>query len=319
MRVRFLIAVFLLGVCAMAQADYPERPIRFIVPSAPGGSPDVLMRILTAELSKRLGVPIAVINRPGASFIIGTMDMVRALPDGYTLGYGNIVSLAINHGLLPDVPYDVERDLTLISNCLRVSNVLAVNNDLPVRNVRELIDYARKHPGRLAMGSSGNGSTGHLGGELFKSMTGASILHVPYRGSPQAIQDLMSGQLQLMFDNLSSIGPHVKSGRVRGLAVSGARRSPMFPDLPTIDEAGVTGYETVAWGGVIGPAGLPDAIVQRLHREIVAALQSPAVRERYAALDTEIDGSTPEAFRELVRRETPRWAEVIRRAGARVD
>jgi tripartite-type tricarboxylate transporter receptor subunit TctC len=319
MRARFLIAVFLLGLCTAAQAAYPERPIRFIVPSAPGGSPDVLMRILTNELSKRLGVPIAVINRPGASFIIGTMDIVRAQPDGYTLGYGNIVSLAINHGLLPDVPYDVERDLTLISNCLRVSNVLAVNNDLPVHSVRELIDYAKRYPGKLAMGSSGNGSTGHLGGELFKSMTGTSILHVPYRGSPQAIQDLMSGQLQLMFDNLSSIGPHVKSGRVRGLAVSGARRSPMFPDLPTIDEAGVNGYETVAWGGVIGPAGLPDAIVRRLHREIVAALQSPAVRERYAAFDTEIDGGTPEAFRELVRRETPRWADVIRRAGAKVD
>lgn len=319
MRARFLIAVLLLGLCTTAQAAYPERPIRFIVPSAPGGSPDVLMRILTNELSKRLGVPIAVINRPGASFIIGTMDIVRARPDGYTLGYGNIVSLAINHGLLPDVPYEVERDLTLISNCLRVSNVLAVNNDLPVRSVRELIEYARKHPDKLAMGSSGNGSTGHLGGELFKSMTGTSILHVPYRGSPQAIQDLMSGQLQLMFDNLSSIGPHVKSGRVRGLAVSSARRSPLFPELPTIAEAGVDGYETVAWGGVIGPAGLPQDIVRRLHREIVAALQSPAVRERYAALDTEVDGGTPEAFRELVRRETPRWAEVIRRADARVD
>jgi tripartite-type tricarboxylate transporter receptor subunit TctC len=309
--------LFCLGDPTLA-ADYPDKPIRFIVPSAPGGSPDVLMRILTAELSKRLGVPFVIINRPGANALIGTMEIVSAPPDGYTLGYGNIVSLAIIHGLMADVPYRIE-DLTLISNCLRVANLLAVNKDLPVHSVRELIDYARKNPDKLAMGSAGNGTTGHLGGELFKAMTGVSMLHVPYRGSPQAINDLIAGEVQVMFDNLTSLSTFAKSGRVRPLAVSGPHRSALFPDLPTISEAGVPGYETVAWGGVIGPAKLPPEIVAKLNREIVAALHSPAVSKRFAELDTDIDGSTPEQFLAIARRERPRWAEIIKRAGAKID
>ena len=320
MRFRFLATLFLLLLllCGPAFADYPDKPIRFIVPSAPGGSPDVLMRILTAELSKRLGVQFVIINKPGANAVIGTMEIVGAPPDGYTLGYGNIVSLAIVHGLMTDVPYRIE-DLTLISNCLRVANLLAVNNDVPVRSVSELIDYARRNPDKLVMGSAGNGTTGHLGGELFKAMTGISMLHVPYRGSPQAIGGLIGGEVQVMFDNLTSLSVYAKSGRVRPLAVSGSHRSPLFPDLPTISEAGVPGYETVAWGGVVGPAKLPPEIVAKLNREIVAALHSPAVSKRFAELDTEIDGSTPEQFLAIARRERPRWAEIIKRAGAKID
>ena len=304
---------------AGAHAAWPEKPIRFIIPSVAGGSPDVLMRILTAEMSKSMGAVFVVENKPGASFTIGTLDIVRAAPDGYTIGYGNIVSLAINRSLLAKIPYDVDKDLTLISNCVRVFNLLAVNNNLPVRSVNELIDYAKRNPGKLVMASPGNGTTGHLGGELFKSMTGTFILHVPYRGSPQAINDLIAGEVQMMFDNLSSITPHVKSGRVRGLAVSGPRRSAVFPDLPTIAEAGVPGYETIAWGGVIGPANLPHEIVARLHAEIRKALASPTVLERYRNLDTEADGGTPEEFVALVRRETPKWADVVRRANAKID
>jgi tripartite-type tricarboxylate transporter receptor subunit TctC len=311
--------LFALSFAAPVQAAYPEKPIRFVIPSAAGGSPDVLMRILMQQVSVQLGTPVVVENKPGASFVLGTMDVVKAPPDGYTLGYGNIVSLAINRSLLAKVPYDVEKDLTLVSNCVRVFNLLAVNNDLPVRTVKELIDYAKANPGKLAMGSAGNGTTGHLGGELFKAMTGTFIVHIPYRGSPQAINDLMSGQVQLMFDNLSSIGPHAKAGRVRGIAVSGPRRSPVFADLPTIAEAGVPGYETVAWGGVIAPAKLPREIVAKLHAEIRKALASPALLERYRQLDTEPDGGTPEEFLDLVRREAPKWAEVIRRSGAKVD
>ena len=314
-----MLGALLLIASGPAWPEYPERPIRFIVPSSPGGSPDTLMRILTDELSRRLGVQIVVINKPAANYIVGTLEVVRSPPDGYTLGYGNIVSLAINYGLLPQVPYDVERDLTLISSCVRVFNLLAVNNDVPVRSVAELIAYAKKNPGRLVMASAGNGTTGHLGGELFKSMTGVSMLHVPYRGSPQAISDVIGGEAHVIFDNLASIGPHAKAGRVRPLGVSGTRRSPLFPDIPTIAESGVPGYETVAWGGVIGPAKLPREIVARLHREIVAALDSPFVRKRYADLDTEPHGSTPEEFLALAKRERPRWAEVIRRAGARLD
>ena len=319
MRLRLLLATLLLTTFATAHGAYPEKPIRFIIPSAAGGSPDVLMRILTAELSNRLGVPFVIINKPGANFVIGTIDIVNAPPDGYTLGYGNIVSLAINYGLLPKVPYEVEKDLTLISNCVRVFNLLAVNNDVPVASVKELIDYARKNPDKLVMASGGNGTTGHLGGELFKAMTGTSMLHVPYRGSAQAINDVISGEAQVIFDNLSSITPFAKAGRVRPLGVSGARRSPLFPDIPTIAEAGVPGYQTIAWGGIIGPAHLPPEIVEKLHREIVAALQSPAVRKRFAELDTDPDGSTPREFLDLTRRERPRWAEVIKRSGAKLD
>jgi len=314
---RLLIAIFCFAV-GSAQAAWPEKPIRFVVPSAPGGSVDILMRVLTQQLSTQLGVAFVVENKPAGAYVPGTMDIVRAAPDGYTLGYGNIVSLAINRSLLPSVPYEVERDLTLVSNCVRVFNMLAVNNNLPVKNVRELIDYAKKNPGKLTTGSSGNGTTGHLGAELFKAMTGSDILHVPYKGSAQAINDLMSGNIQLMFDNVPSIGPHAKAGRVRPLGVSSPKRAAQFPDVPTIAES-VPGYETNSWGGIIGPARLPPEILDRLVLEIRKALAAPAVAERYRQLDTEPDGAGPEAFLELVRKETPRWAEVVKRSGAKVD
>ena len=317
--VRSLLALLLLSLAAHAGAAYPEKPIRFVVPSAPGGSPDVLMRILMQQVSAQLNVPIVVENRPGGSYVLGTLDIVRALPDGYTLGYGNIVSLAINRSPLPSLPYDPERDLTLISNVTHVFNMLAVNNELPVRTVRELIEYAKQNPGKLTNGSAGNGTTGHLGGELFKSMTGVDMVHAPYKGSAQAINDLIGGQIQVMFDNVPSIGPHVKAGRVRGLGVSAPRRAASFPDIPTIAEAGVPGYETNSWGGVIGPARLPREIVAKLNAEIKRALAAPSVVERYRQLDSEIDGSTPEEFLALVRRETPKWAEVVRRSGAKID
>jgi tripartite-type tricarboxylate transporter receptor subunit TctC len=302
-----------------ARAAYPEKPIRMIVPTAAGTSSDTLVRVLADALGKQMGVPIIVDNKPGGSNIIGTMEVARAAPDGYTLGYGNIVSLAINRSLLAKVPYDVEKDLTLISNCWRVSNVLVVNNDVPVKSVKELVDYAKKNPDKLAMASGGNGTTGHLSGELFKAMTGISMLHVPYRGGGQAVSDVIGGQAQVMFDNISLLAPYAKGGRVRALAVTSARRSPVFPDLPTIAEAGITGYETVSWGGIIGPAGLPKAIVDKVNADIRKALATPALRERFAALDTEPDGSTQQEFVELVRRETPKWAEVVKRSGAKVD
>lgn len=315
---RRLIALALITLSASTQAAYPEKPIRFILPSAAGGSVDILMRVLAQQLSVQMGVGFVVENKPGGAFVPGTMDIVRAAPDGYTLGYGNIVSLAINRALLPKLPYDVEKDLTLVSNCVQVFNMLAVNNDLPVRSVQELVAYAKKHPGKLSNGSSGNGTTGHLGGELFKSMTGTDIVHVPYKGSPQAINDLMAGNIQVMFDNVPSIGPHAKAGRVRGLGVSAPKRAAQFPDLPTIAEA-VPGYETNSWGGVIGPAKLPKEVVDKLVLEIRKALAAPAVQERYRQLDTEPDGAGPEAFLELVRKETPKWADVVKKSGAKVD
>ena len=318
MSLRLALAFGLAVLAGPALAAYPEKPIRFIVPSAPGGSPDVLMRILLQEVSQQMGASIVVENKPGASFVPGTMDVVRAAPDGYTLGYGNIVSLAVNRALLPKLPYDVDRDLTLVTNVVHVFNMLAVTSSLPVTSIAELIEYAKKNPGKLANGSSGNGTTGHLGGELFKLMTGTDIVHVPYKGSAQAINDLIAGNLQVMFDNVPSIGPHVKAGRVRGLGVSAPKRAAQFPGLPAITEV-VPGYETNAWGGVIAPARLPKDLVAKWHEHIRKALASPAVAERYRSLDTEPDGSGPEAFVELVRRETPKWADVIRRSGAKVD
>ncbi len=318
MPIRLLVAVALYTFGFAAEGAYPEKPIRFVVPSAAGGSVDILMRVLVQQMSVQMGVQFVVENKPGASFVPGTMDIVKAAPDGYTLGYGNIVSLAVNRTLLPKLPYDVEKDLTLVSNCVRVFNMLAVNNDLPVRTVAELIAYAKKNPGKLSNGSSGNGTTGHLGGELFKTMTGTEIVHVPYKGSAQAILDLASGNIQVMFDNVPSIGPHAKAGRVRALGVSAPKRAAQFPEVPTIAET-VPGYQTDAWGGVIGPARLPREILLKIHGEIKKALASPAVAERYKQLDAEPDGGTPEEFLELVRRETPKWAEVIKRSGAKVD
>src|SRR5688572_29587667 len=264
---RALLILLVSAWTSSAQAAYPEKPIRFILPSASGGSVDILMRILTQQMSTQMGVPFIVENKPGGSFVPGTMDIVKAPPDGYTLGYGNIVSLATNKYLLAKVPYDVETDLTLISNCVVVFNMLAVSPKLPVSTVAELIDYAKKNPGKLSNGSSGNGTTGHLGGELFKHMTGVDIVHVPYKGSAQAINDLMSGNIQVMFDNVPSIGPHAKAGRVRALGVSSPTRAATMPEVPAIGET-VKGYETDAWGGVIGPAKLPREIVMRLHAEI---------------------------------------------------
>jgi len=315
---RIATLIVLLAFSWSASAAYPEKPIRLILGSAAGGSVDVLMRILAQQLSAQMNVQFVIENKPGASFVPATMDVVKAPPDGYTLGYGNIVSLAINRALLPKLPYDVERDLTLVSNCVQVFNMLAVNNDLPVRTVQELVAYAKKNPGKLSNGSSGNGTTGHLGGELFKSMTGTDIVHVPYKGSPQAINDLMAGNIQVMFDNVPSIGPHVKAGRVRGLGVSAPKRAAQFPDLPAITEA-VPGYETNSWGGIIAPAKLPKDILNRLVAEIQKALSAPAVADRYRTLDTEPDGAGPEAFLELVRKETPKWADVVKKSGAKVD
>ena len=316
---RLLAAVLAVSFfCGSAFAVYPEKPIRFVLGSAAGGSVDVLMRILAQQMSLQMGVAFVIENKPGASFVPATMDIVKAVPDGYTIGYGNIVSLAINRSLYARLPYDVEKDLTLVSNCVQVFNMLAVSNSLPVKSVQELIDYAKKNPGKLSNGSSGNGTTGHLGGELFKAMAGVEILHVPYMGSPQAINDLMSGTIQVMFDNVPSIGPHAKAGRVRGLGVSSPRRASQFPDLPTIAET-VPGYETNSWGGVIAPPNLPREILNRLAQEIRKALATPAVIERYRQLDTEPDAGGPEAFLELVRKETPKWAEVVRKSGAKVD
>ncbi len=322
MRSRFLFFVLtcaaLIAPLGSAFAAWPEKPIRLIVPSAPGGAPDVLMRALSAQLSLQLGVPIVIDNKPGGSYVIGTTDLVRSAPDGYTLAYGNIVSLATNRSLLPNVPYDVEKDLTLISNALRVVNIMAVNNNLPVNTVAELIAYAKKNPGKVAFSSDGNGTTSHLGVELFKSMTGTFMLHVPYRAATAGLNDLIAGGVQMMMGNTPVLGPQVQAGRIRAIGISAPQRSPAYPNIAPIAET-VPGFEVVAWGGIIGPANLPKEIVTRLNAEIRTALASPAVLERFKVLGAEAAPSTPEEFLALSRRETEKWARVVKASGAKID
>jgi tripartite-type tricarboxylate transporter receptor subunit TctC len=314
-----MLVAALAAIPVAAPAEYPERPIRLIVASQAGGSPDTVMRILAAELSRQMGQQIVIDNRPGGAQTIGTELIVRANPDGYTIGYANVVTLAINKALLARQPYDPDRDLQLVAHVLSTYNVLAVTHSLPVKSVKELVEYARSNPGKLLNASAGNGTTGHLGGELFKLMTGTQIVHVPYKGSPDGIRELISGHAQLMFDNLTSISPHVKAGRVRGIGVSGPKRSPVFPDIPTISEAGVPGYETNAWGGVVVPSGTPRAIVIRLNTEVNKALQSATLRERYAAIDAEPVGGTPGQWASYVKQESAKWADVVRKSGAKLD
>jgi tripartite-type tricarboxylate transporter receptor subunit TctC len=313
-----LALAFALAPMKAAFAAYPEKPIRLIVPSAPGGAPDVLMRALADQLSRQMGVAFVIDNKPGGSYVIGTMELVRAPADGYTLAYANVVSLATNKSLLANVPYDAEKDLTLISNALRVVNLVVVNNNVPVKTIPELVAYAKKNPDKLAFGSDGNGTTAHLGMELFKSMTGVQMLHVPYKAATSAITDLIGGGVQVLMSNTPVIGPQVQQGRVRALGITSTQRSAAFPDVPPVADA-VPGFEVVAWGGLVGPAHLPKDIVTRLNTEIRAALATPAVLEKLKALGAEATPSSPEEFRELSRRETEKWAKVVKSSRAKVD
>ena len=317
--VRHLCLLMCTFAASAALAAWPERPIRMIVPYAPGSSPDNICRLLAQEMAKSLGVNIVIDNRAGASGSVGTEAIAKAAPDGYTIGYGNIGTLTTNRFMIARLPYDPDRDLSLIGMMGAVQNMLAVNNNLPVTSVKDLIALAKKSPGKLVMASGGAGNTGHLGGELFKSMTGTFMLHVPYRGSPAAITDLIGGQADLMFDNLSSVGTHAKSGRVRGIAVSGLKRSPSFPELPTIAESGVPGYETLAWGGLVAPANLPAEIVARLNAELNKTLQSQPVKDGYFTMGFEASGGTPADFSAMVKSEIPKWQAVIKRAGAKME
>ena len=258
-------------------------------------------------------------NRPGGALTIGIDLVAKSAPDGYTIGMGPIGAMAITRHMVAKLPYDIERDLQPIALVARGHLLLAVSPSLPVHSVKELIDYAKKHPGELTNASSSNGSPGHVGGELFKYMTGTDIVHVPYKGGSMAINDLIAGHVQLMFESLNSISTFARSGKVRALAVSGAKRSVGFPELPTIAEAGVPGYEAATWTGVIGPAGLPRPVVLKLNAAINQAIKSPAFLARFKQIGDEPAGGTPEDFAETIRRDSAKWAEVVKRSGARID
>ena len=302
-----------------AAAQYPDKPIKLIVPQAAGSATDTVARILGAELAKEVGQQIVIDNRPGGALTLGVDLTAKADPDGYTICMGPIGALAINRHMVAKLPYDIERDLQPIALVTRGHLLLAVSPTLPFKSVQEIIDYAKQNPGKLLNASSSNGSPGHVGGELFKYMSGTDIVHVPYRGGAAAINDLIAGRVHLMFESLNSIAPHAKSGTVRPLAVSGARRSPGFPDLPTVAEAGVLGYAAPTWSGVIAPAGVPRPIIDKLNAAINRAIASQVFRDRFASIGDEPAGGSPEDFAEVIRSDSAKWGDVIRRAGARLD
>jgi tripartite-type tricarboxylate transporter receptor subunit TctC len=316
--VRWLSLVTLLLATAAA-ADYPERPIRFIVPQAAGSATDNVARLVAPELARQLGQSVVVDNRPGGALTIGIDAVAKSAPDGYTIGMGPVGALAITRHMVEKLPYDIERDLQPVALVSTGYMLLAASPKAPFTTVRELIAYAKANPGKLSNASSSNGSPGHVSGELFKYMTGTEIVHVPYKGGAPAIADLVAGNVQLMFESTNSIAPHVRAGRVRALAVTGAQRSHSLPEVPTMIEAGVPGYEVNAWSGIIAPAGLPRRVLERLNAAVNAAINEPTTRERLAQLGSEGGGGTPEEFGELVRRDSAKWAEVIKRSGARID
>ena len=277
MRKLGLSAFILISTLTVAVADYPDHPIRFIVPQAAGSATDTVARLLGAELTKELGQQVIVDDRPGGALTIGLDLVAKSPPDGYTIGMGPIGALAITRHMVAKLPYNIERDFQPIALIARGHLLLAVSPKLPVHSVKELIDYAKKNPGKLTNASSSNGSPGHVGGELFKYMTETEIVHVPYRGGAPAISDLIAGHVDLMFESLQSIAPFARDGKVQALGVSGVRRSPAFPDLPTIGET-VPGYLAPTWTGVIAPAGVPRPIVDKLNAAINRALTSELVQ-----------------------------------------
>jgi tripartite-type tricarboxylate transporter receptor subunit TctC len=300
-------------------AEYPSRPIRFLVPSAPGGTPDIIARVIGGELTKQMGQQVVVDTRPGAGGVIGMQMLAKAPPDGYTIGYGPVSAVAVIPNLYPKLPYDSAKDFQAVTQLVFGLHILTVTPSLPVKSVQELIDYAKASPGKLSYGSSGSGSTQHVGMELFKHMSGTQMIHVPYKAIQQAITETIGGRVHVVFDNLASMLPHVRGGRVRALGVTSLKRTPAAPELPTISEAGVPGFEVATWSGMLVPAGVPAPIVAALNAEVNKALVSTAAKERLGASGYELVGGSAEQFAALVRKETAKWGEVVRRTGAKID
>ena len=317
-RLFFAIAVIAFAAHAAAQ-EYPSKPIRFIVPFPPGGGNDTMARTVGHKLTAALGQQIVIDNRAGAGGIIGAETAARSAPDGYTLFLGGVGSHGINPNLHARLGYDPVTDFAPISLIASAPLILVVHPSVPAKSVKELIQLAQAKPGQLNFASNGKGGSSHLAAEMFKMMTTTDMVHVPYKGLSPALTDLLSGQVQLMFSSTVAILPQVRAGKLRPLAMTGARRSPAMPDVPTIAESGVPGYETASWYGVLAPAGTPRAIVERLNRQIVKITHAPDVRERLATEGADPVGSSPEEFAAHIKRELARWAKVIKQAGIEAD
>jgi tripartite-type tricarboxylate transporter receptor subunit TctC len=320
---RFLAKIFAVLLCASASLalaqDYPSKPVRMVVPFPPGGTTDILARAVGQKLSESWGQQVVIDNRGGAGGNIGTDIVAKSPADGYTLLMGTVGTHAINASLYGKLPFDPIKDFAPVTLVASVPNVLVVNSTVDAKSVKELIALAKSKPGQLAFASSGNGTSIHLAGELFKSMTGTAMLHIPYKGSAPAIAELLGGQTNMMFDNLPSAMPHIKSGRLRALAVTSVRRSPALPDIPTIAETGISGYEASSWFGVLAPAGTPKDVVAKIQGDIAKALNAPEIKERLSGQGAEPVGNTPEQFAEHIKAESAKWAKVVKDSGAKVD
>ena len=311
-------AIALAFSSAHAQSPYPAKPVRLVVPSAPGGGTDITARVMAPKLSEYLGQQVVVENRAGAGTMIGGEAVARAAPDGYTLLMG-ISTLAINPAMYRKVPYDALKDFAPITQAVALPNILVTHPSLPVKSVKELVAFAKARPGQIQFASAGVGTNPHLTAELFLSMTGLKMLHVPYKGSGAGIIDVIAGHVPVMTPSILTGLPHAKAGRLRALGVTSARRATGAPEVTTIAEAGVPGYEAVQWFGILAPAGTPRAVVERLHREAVRVLQNPEVRQRLVADGAEPVASTPEEFAAFLRAETAKWAKVVKAIGIKPE
>jgi len=314
-----ILANLAIPIGANAADPYPTKPIKMIVGFNAGGATDIIARIVSQKLSESLGQVIMVENRPGATGIIGSEVVAKSPPDGYTLLMVTAGTHAINSSLYKDLPYDPVKDFVHINFIATAPNILIVNNSVPARNVKELINLAKGKPGQLTFASAGSGSTIHLSGEMFKSMANVDLTHIPYKGSSQAMTDLLGERVTMMFDSISSAVPRIKTNKVQPLAVTSAKRSLALPDVPTIAEAGVPGYESTAWFGVVAAANTPKEIVTKLNVEMNKVLAIPEVRERLLALGTEPVGGTPEQFTAHIKSEVIKWKKVIEDSGIKPD
>ncbi|RZT41444.1 Bug family tripartite tricarboxylate transporter substrate binding protein [Cupriavidus agavae] len=314
------LATSLTLAAAPASADsYPSKPIRMIVPFPASGATDLLARAIAQKVGQNMGQQIVVDNRPGAGGAIGSDMAAKAAPDGYTIMIATTSTHSIGPFINTHLPYNTESDFTPIGQVATATNVLVVPNSLPVKNVKELIDYAKKHPGELNYASSGNGTVVHLTAEAFKAQSGVFITHIPYRGTALAVPDLISGKVQVLFDSIVSGMPHVKDGKLKALAVTSMKRSPLAPELPTASESGLPGFESDTWFGIYGPKGLSPEIVARLNAEFNKAIQSQDVKDRLAKLGAEPVGGTPAQFAAMVKKDSARWGKLIKDRKIQVD
>jgi tripartite-type tricarboxylate transporter receptor subunit TctC len=313
-----LLALLGAAICSLgpARADYPERPVTIVVGFPPGGPSDTLARIVAKKLSELLGQPFIIDNRPGAGGNVAGEVAAHAEPDGYTLLMGNNSILATNVSLYGKIGFDPEKDFSPISLVGSQANILVVNPNVHADTMEDLIELAKANPGKLNFASSGYGAAAHLAGELFKTMAHIDIVHVPYKGAAPALQDVISGQDQMMFATAASVVGMIKGGQVRALAVTTLKRTAILPDVPTIDELGIKGFEATTWHGLVAPEGTPSDIIATLHRAVIAALDDTEVRARLNALGVDVTGDTPEEFSAYIKAEIPKWAEVIKASGA---